>query len=94
MIYKFYEVGKKVRDIVADKPLPLEELQKLVGGYIEFAPLNNGHTICVNEEGIIKNLPINFAIKQEDTPVDIDLGLRGNIIEGRVDDEGEFIGVE
>jgi len=42
------------------KDLPsLEEMQKFVGGYVEALQLKNGHTLYVNEDGRIKNLPVN-----------------------------------
>lgn len=45
----------------------LEEMQKLVGGYIEFVSvLHEGHnrTMVVNEEGLIHNLPLNEEAKK------------------------------
>jgi hypothetical protein len=42
------------------KHFSLEELQKFVGGYIEFISLNgNGLMMVVNEEGKLKNLQVN-----------------------------------
>lgn len=41
------------------KKFSLEEMQKYVGGYIEFAGVYDGHRIYVNEEGLLKKLPIN-----------------------------------
>jgi phosphosulfolactate synthase (CoM biosynthesis protein A) len=40
------------------KPIALEDLQKMVGGYIEFVPYGGG-TVCCNEEGLLKKLPQN-----------------------------------
>lgn len=94
MKYIFYEIGKPKRYIESEKPLTLEEMQGYVKGFIEFAPLKNGQTICVNEEGIVNNLPYNRAITQEETEVDLGFGLRGNIIVGKLDSEGEFVGIE
>lgn len=37
----------------------LEELQKLVGGYIEVHKLRNGDDLVMNEDGLMQNLPIN-----------------------------------
>ena len=37
----------------------LEELQNVVGGYIEILDLRNGQIIVVNEEGKLKGLPVN-----------------------------------
>lgn len=38
----------------------LEEMQKIVGGYIEIVRLNDGRIIIVNEEGLNLNLPVNI----------------------------------
>jgi hypothetical protein len=37
----------------------LDELQQLVGGYIEFVPVNEQGWLVVNEDGKLKNLPEN-----------------------------------
>jgi len=37
----------------------LAELQKAVGGYVEVIKLPNNKVMLVNEEGKIRNLPIN-----------------------------------
>lgn len=45
-----------------DELPPLEELQRLVGGYIEYVPgKKNGQvvTVIVNEEGKLRGLPFN-----------------------------------
>ena len=41
------------------KYFKLEELQAIVGGYIECVYLNDGMTMVVNEEGKLKGLPCN-----------------------------------
>ena len=38
----------------------LEEMQKIVGGYIEVIRLNDGRIIIVNEEGLLQGLPVNI----------------------------------
>lgn len=38
----------------------LEELQEVVGGYIELVRLNDGRIIVVNEDGLNLNLPVNI----------------------------------
>lgn len=48
--------------ISSSKPLSLEKLQELVGGYIEFATRRIGDTVCtfcINEEGLLMKLPQN-----------------------------------
>lgn len=94
MKYRYFEIGKRTRMIETVQPLTVEELQKYVQGPFEFMALKNGTTACVNEEGMIMKLPYNPAIKQEDTDIDITYGIRGNVIIGRVDIFGEFVGVE
>ena len=44
---------------IEDYEPSLEELQKLVGGYIEVHTLRNGDSLIMNEEGLMQNLPIN-----------------------------------
>lgn len=41
------------------KDFKLSELQKIVGGYIEIANMNDGRIMVLNEEGKCNNLPIN-----------------------------------
>lgn len=41
------------------KDFQLDELQKIVGGYIEIVHLPNGQIMVVNEEGLIHGLPYN-----------------------------------
>ncbi|MGN1156869.1 MAG: DUF3846 domain-containing protein, partial [Agathobacter sp.] len=38
----------------------LEEMQKIVGGYIEIVHLNDGRLMIVNEEGLLHGLPVNI----------------------------------
>ena len=38
----------------------LEEIQEIVGGYIEIIRLKDGRIIVVNEEGLNLNLPVNI----------------------------------
>lgn len=42
----------------------LEELQKVVGGYIEIINLGNDEIMVVNEEGKLEDLPYNFFATQ------------------------------
>ena len=44
---------------IEDYEPSLEELQKLVEGYIEVHKLRNGDDLVINEEGMLQNLPIN-----------------------------------
>lgn len=95
MKYIYYKTDGSKTDIFSKKPLSLEKLQSLVGGYIESLPLKNGNCLFVNEEGVIHDLPINPHFTQKDTTVDISTyGLRGDVIEGKVNIEtGDFVGI-
>lgn len=44
---------------VNDDKLTLEYMQKVVGGYIEIVPLQDGRLLVCNEEGKIQGLPEN-----------------------------------
>lgn len=39
----------------------LENMQKIVGGYIESVRIAKDAAMIVNEEGILRNLPINLS---------------------------------
>ena len=45
---------------IKDKHPTLKELQEFVGGYIEVAYAPNGDQIIMDEEGKLKNKPINW----------------------------------
>lgn len=57
----------------------LENLQKIVGGYIETVPVGEKHVLIVNEEGKLQGLPVNFHMGLCDTIVgtSILLGVKG-----------------
>ena len=44
---------------IIKRDIELEEMQKLVGGLIEIATLENGDTLVFDEEGKLKEKPIN-----------------------------------
>lgn len=51
----------EINNIEFKKSIPsLEEMQAVVGGYIELVPLGNSYFMVVNEEGIIFGMPINI----------------------------------
>ena len=52
----------------------LKQRQQLVDGYIEYVPLKNGDSLIVNEEGRLRDLPLN----------QIASNLAGKIITGDV----------
>ena len=43
----------------SDVHMPLEKLQEIVGGYIGIVKLSDGRTMIVDEEGLLKDKPIN-----------------------------------
>jgi hypothetical protein len=45
--------------INSGKAPTLEQLQKMVGGYIEVVSLSDGRQLIVNEEGLLHDLPKN-----------------------------------
>lgn len=87
MIYAHIKADGKRIPIEVDKPLSLERLQNLVGGYIEFVPLTLTHDVlCVNEEGRIKGLPQNAVYPM----------LYGDVVVGRMlatANGDEFVGI-
>lgn len=58
---KIYKTDGTILDVEPKnkKFFKLEELQKIVGGYIEIVELNNGEIIVLNENGKVDNLPYN-----------------------------------
>lgn len=97
MRYNYYKTDNTIETIESDKPLELKKLQELVGGHIEAVELRNGNTLFVNEEGFLQGLPQNPHFSESDVYVNLTHSggrLLGNVIEGKMDDEGEFIGVE
>lgn len=54
----FLPNGKKA-EIKLGHPFTLDELQGLVEGYIEILEMANGNLFIFNEEGKIKDMPIN-----------------------------------
>lgn len=63
------------------EPISLERLQELVGGYIEQHQLGVW-TLMVNEEGNLRQLPINQQFPE----------YCGVVVQGVVNDAGDFIG--
>ena len=58
---KIYKTNGEVLDIEPKngKDFSLEELQTVVGGYIEIAEMQGGEYMVINEEGKLKGLPFN-----------------------------------
>lgn len=79
----FVGVGKRpeVREIDGE----LETMQKLVGGYIQMVPMGNGVDLVCDEEGKLKDYPLNQPIFDGHDIVCGDFFLT------RTGDEGECI---
>ncbi len=58
---KIYKSNGEVKEIEPKngKNFTLAELQEIVGGYFEPIYLPKGMVLAVNEEGLLKNLPLN-----------------------------------
>ena len=55
-----FEAGKSEGYIQSYPESPsLKDMQDLVGGYIQLVPLSDSEYMVCNEEGLIKNLPVN-----------------------------------
>lgn len=50
---------KEILVLHGEDGLNLAEMQKLVGGYVEYVDLPNGDRLIVNEEGKLSGLPVN-----------------------------------
>lgn len=79
MIYYYVKANGSLQKVYRRKAISLEDLQKMVGGFIEFA---NEGTVCCNEEGRLKGLPKNKKHPQ----------FVGDIVFGQTVN-GEFIGI-
>lgn len=58
---KIYKADGTIIDVVPENgtDFQLDELQKIVGGYIEIVSLLDNEIMVVNEEGKLTDLPIN-----------------------------------
>ena len=62
---------------INDNPPTLKELQKMVGGYIEIVHLANGDQMIIDEEGKLKEKPVNMEATElwlGDVPADFIVG--------------------
>lgn len=89
----YYKTNGEREFIESEAPLKLDELQKLVGGLIEFTPVEpDGSVFCANEEGLVNNMPDNPFARYRNQSVN---GFfRGNLVQGIIDENGDFIGFE
>ena len=81
MIYYYVKADGTLERVYRRKEISLEDLQKMVGGYIEFVPYGDG-TVCCNEEGLLKGLPKNKIHPK----------FVGNIVFGHTVN-GQFVGL-
>jgi len=57
-------VGTHIKQIDPENgTYTLEEMQRLVGGYVEAHPLGDGeHVLLVNEDAALQGLPVNSLV--------------------------------
>ena len=68
---------------IEDEQPSLEKAQKLVGGLVELVTLTSGDQLLINEEGLLKNLPVNehaTYIASHQSYVMMHDGIRGNAV--------------
>lgn len=80
---KLIKTDGTITDI--EEKVTLEVAQRLVGGYIEFAPLNFSHKntqLIVNEEGLLQSLPHNPKASAYMHPLAhrMGMGLVGDVV--------------
>lgn len=86
MIYSYVKADGRIIPMEVDTPFRLEEMQKLVGGFIEFTPGPDGTELCINEEGRINGMERNARYPH----------VFGDVIVGRSvpgPDGREFVGI-
>lgn len=71
--------------------LELEDMQSMVGGYIECLHVGNGVDMWLNDEGKLYNLPVNLVLGTSDKQV-LDT-IHGDIFFASADDEGATVGL-
>jgi len=77
------EPGKQAETREVDS-LDLKVFQALVGGYIENVFMDDGLALVVNEEGLIRDLPLNIC-----HPRDPRQPIMGTVVATAYDAEGE-----
>lgn len=88
MKYILYKASGEYEILVREKPLEYKELSALVGGMIEFAPVDEGEPeMCMNEEGMYTLKPNPFIKPKYQE------AYFGDIIVGeKTDKDGDFVG--
>lgn len=72
--------------------LELEDMQELVGDYIECLHVGGNVDMWLNDEGKICRLPFNFILGDADTKKILDI-IHGDVFFAACGDEGETIGL-
>lgn len=57
------EVDKEPAILQVESYLTLETMQKIVGGYVEVLHLEKDYLICFDEEGRLKDKPLNVQLE-------------------------------
>lgn len=83
MKIKAFIVNTNEEGYVAEIDNVLESYQKLVDGYIQICYLEDGILAVINEEGLIKDLPVNLWIDRYGW-------IRGDVVFVRDDGKGDF----
>ena len=68
---------------IEDEQPSLEKAQELVGGLVELISLTSGDQLLINEEGLLKDLPVNdhaTYIASHQSYVMMHDGIRGNAV--------------
>lgn len=82
---QLYKMLNMALDVVSVQPknrkkFSLEEVQEIIGGYVELVHLDNDNILLCDEEGQLKMLPINvLAIEKAKT-----MGFKGEVLVGDV----------
>lgn len=71
--------------------LELEDMQSMVGGYIECLHVGNGVDMWLNDEGKLHGLPVNIVLGSSDREI-LDT-IQGDVFFASANDEGETIGL-
>jgi hypothetical protein len=83
------EAGNPEAKVIEKFDHSLENLQAVVGGYIEAIRVNDSITIWINEEGkLIDGIEPNFNLIGEGKPYDI---VMGDVLIAGTDHEGETV---
>ena len=70
--------GGPTFEVLTESPPTLKELQEKVQGYVEVLPLKDGTQLCVNEDGMPLQLPLN----KKATDISLEVGPYGDPIVG------------